>query len=369
MQTDSKIKLALIGDVFPAELPYTQGYGIKSQFARHNGQPWERKIKELIGENDLVIGNLESPLLYHNPHDKKTFYGVPGFGNFLVKCGINVVNIANNHILEHGTDGFASTVEIAQSAGLEVVGVDEKGLSNIVVKEVKGKKIAIAGFSDVDLHIIKNKDQFAVLDKENVLNTIKIMDEHQPDIKVVCFHWGKEYIHIPDMYQRELAHTFIDEGVDIIAGHHSHVIQPYEVYKNGHIFYSLGNFMFDFIHSRMFGIGLIATLEINEDNTITTNLKGVKLTYKNLVESVPEHIFKAYYSKIEKLYAEKKQLPDDLYSTTYSDMRSKNRSQQRMLMKLSIVKEFIRIKGRDKIHLLSNLSSYYTKYFIKIIRR
>jgi len=257
MNQEDMIGITLLGDIFPGELDFTQNYGIRTQFKKHKGIPWRKEIKKIVSDDDIVLGNLESPLVHEADAIKKTFFGDPEFVCFLRECGINVVNIANNHILEQGNEGFRSTIQALNNAELGIIGQSIDSKSKIFYIDVKGLKIAIAGFSNVDLHIIQNDNHFAVLNEDNVINTIESMEEHMVDLKILSFHWGNEYIHVPSIDQRKMAYKFIDNGADIIVGHHPHVIQPYEKYKHGHIFYSLGNFIFDYIHSRMVSFGLI----------------------------------------------------------------------------------------------------------------
>ena len=79
MSENDLIKITLVGDIFPGELPYTQDYGIRTQFKRHKGAPWGIKIKEILGSNDIIIGNLESPLVADGNIIKKTFFGTRNF--------------------------------------------------------------------------------------------------------------------------------------------------------------------------------------------------------------------------------------------------------------------------------------------------
>jgi poly-gamma-glutamate synthesis protein (capsule biosynthesis protein) len=140
------------------------------------------------------------------------------------------IKFANNHILEQGDKGYLETISHLNKAGIGVTG---NSGSNIFYREINGKKIAIAGFSNVDLNTIKNNGRFAVLNEDNVIETLKVMQRNKVGFKILCFHWGNEYVHIPSPGQRKMAYRFIDEGADIIAGHHPHVIQPFENIKAG----------------------------------------------------------------------------------------------------------------------------------------
>ncbi|HAF30090.1 MAG TPA: hypothetical protein DCG75_13700 [Bacteroidales bacterium] len=354
------IRITLLGDIFPGELSFTEGYGIKSQFENHKGKPWEKSIKSITGENDLIIGNLESPLISQKEIIKETFHGHPDFATFLKNSGINIVNIANNHILEQSKRGFNSTLRILNKESVNYVGNEENGGSRIIYQTVNGIEIAIAGFSSVDLQVINNDHDFAILTESNVISSIEEMSIQKADVKILCFHWGNEYVHIPSLDQRKMAYKFIDAGADIIAGHHSHVIQPYEKYKNGHIFYSLGNFMFDYLHSNMVRMGLVATIEIDKNKNLSVSLKGVKLSYKDTVTLLPASKFMKFYGNITELYDDFKTLPDKLYIERYQKMHRKNRFQRRLAMKAHIFTEFFIISPKDKARLLKNVINYYS---------
>lgn len=356
MTRSENVKITLVGDIFPAELPYTRDYGIRTQFKKHKGVPWNNRIRNILGVNDIILGNLESPLISDGNNAGNTFYGDPEFADFLKECGINALNIANNHILEQGDKEYLETITHLNKAGIGVTG--DAG-SNILYREIYGRKIAIAGFSNVDINTIKNNDRFAVLNENNVIETLKVMQRNKAGFKILCFHWGNEYVHIPSPGQRKMAYRFIDEGADVIAGHHPHVIQPFEKYKNGYIFYSLGNFMFDYIHSAMVSIGLVATLTLNNVNDVNIRLRGVKLSGKEVIEPVADSDFRKFYSEIENLYQESVRMPYQEYSNYYNKLLKNNHLKQRVLMKTAIMKEFFRLGRKERTLLLRNILNYY----------
>jgi hypothetical protein len=187
------------------------------------------------------------------------------------------------------------------------------------------------------------------------------MEKHGVDFKILNFHWGNEYVHIPSVAQRKMAYKFIESGADVIVGHHPHVIQPYEKYKGGHIFYSLGNFMFDYIHSKMISIGLVASLEIDALKRVEVNLRGVKLSYKNTVAPMPQLEFKDFYKEISDLYSEACKLTDDDYQQYYDKMLRKNHFWRRVAMKTSLLFEFFNVSLKNKGLLIKNVFSYYLK--------
>ena len=258
------MKITLVGDIFPADEFLSVGFGIRSQFEATKGERWKDNIQGITQDSDIVIGNLESPLLEPSlAAGKPDFYGSPEFARFLRECGIGVLNVANNHILEHGKGGYERTLQILEESGIAVAGNDNR----VLYIHRDNCLIGIAGFCNVDLDKFDNDGCFSVLDEVNAMAALNEMADRKADLKILTLHWGNEYIHRPSMMQRNMAYRLIDAGADIIVGHHSHVIQPYEKYKAGHIFYSLGNFCFDKpFQSRQFSKGMGVDLYFDTDS-------------------------------------------------------------------------------------------------------
>jgi poly-gamma-glutamate synthesis protein (capsule biosynthesis protein) len=148
--------------------------------------------------------------------------------------GVTHVSLANNHALDFGEEGYHHTRDELETLGLGVVGhptrIDDDSVAYI---EVGGKVIAVLGV---------NATYGGVSDDwTDVLETSSM----QSDVQIVYIHWGEEYQPWHSESQEELARLFVDTGADIVIGHHPHVVQDIESYKNGLIFYSLGNFIFD----------------------------------------------------------------------------------------------------------------------------
>lgn len=263
--------------------------------------------------------------------------------------------------MEQGEFGFKRTLEVLSENDLGIVGHIENGSSRILYKEIRGIKIAIAGFSNVDLHKIRNNNNFAVLNEENVLNALDIMKQQDADIKILCLHWGNEYIHFPSLEQRKMAYKFIDAGATIIAGHHPHVIQPYEKYNDGHIFYSLGNFMFDYLSSKVVTNGMTANLTFQKNKKVDIELHGVVLSYKFLTRKMNQAKFKKFYSIINNKYDKLSKGPDNEYVQKYLKELKKNHLIQRISMKTHILKEIFIIRWGAKFHLIKNIFSYFIK--------
>ncbi len=140
------------------------------------------------------------------------------------------------------------------------------GISNIALVERKDKKIAFAAFNAIHDH--PGTSLVAPLERDILFNTLEEIKKHSPDFIVFSFHWGNEYVTWPSPSQVELGHELIDKGVNIIIGHHPHVVQPIEKYHGGVIIYSLGNFLFDMLWSEMVRNGMKVNLMLHDDKSI-----------------------------------------------------------------------------------------------------
>jgi poly-gamma-glutamate synthesis protein (capsule biosynthesis protein) len=197
--------------------------------------------------------------------------------------------------------------------------------------------------------------------EENVFSALQEMKSNNIDIKILSFHWGNEYIHQPSLEQRKLAYKCVEAGVDIIAGHHPHVIQPYEKYKEGHIFYSLGNFCFDNLQSIQTRTGMIASLYWDMQKKMFTNihLQGIKLSPKILLQPIHTTKFKKYYDSIDRKYLQWKSISDEKYACKYKKVLSIRHPIERILMKLYLIKMLIVLPFSEKRKLIKNLINFY----------
>ncbi len=248
-----RVKIAAVGDIM---LSRRVGRLMADEGVMY---PWE-KISGKLQSADLVFGNLESPVSSRGeplPGKGIWFRAAPETVKGLKKAGFHVLSVANNHILDFKEPAFLDTLDLLRQEGLHPVG----GGSNLaearspVVVERHGLKIAFLAYSEMaDIYWSRSEPRslsateklcgIAPAHKEIILEDIEEA-KSKADHVVVSMHWGEEYKDTPTEKQRLLAHDMIDKGADIIIGHHPHVLQGLEVYKNGVIAYSLGNFVFD----------------------------------------------------------------------------------------------------------------------------
>jgi poly-gamma-glutamate synthesis protein (capsule biosynthesis protein) len=142
--------------------------------------------------------------------------------------------LANNHILNFGWQGLASTKKYLDEAGIEYFGAPN-GQRNII-KEINGVKIGFISYNEFYGH--NEEEEKLVIEEIEKIKT-------ETDLVIIFSHWGPEYRLTPTDAVKELAHKFINGGADLIIGSHPHVSEPMEEYNGKRIYYSLGNFVFD----------------------------------------------------------------------------------------------------------------------------
>ena len=197
-----------------------------------------KNIVPFLQKPDRTIGNFEGIVSEeHIPTPQMTFqFSIKKeYLTYLHAIGFDVLSLANNHSLDYGTSSLFFTRELCASSGLICVGTP-KGIDSFSSRiiDVKGTKI---GFLSLETINGQPRD-------EGIRSELTQLASSS-DIQIVLVHWGTEYVLSHSREQQQLAHKLIEYGADAIIGHHPHVIQDIEIYKEKPIFYSLGNFIFD----------------------------------------------------------------------------------------------------------------------------
>jgi len=345
----TKVKLLFVGDIFPGNLDLTTGFGVASRFFEHQGKPWISQIIQITKHCDFVFGNLESPLIYDEKKAASvSFAGSYKFANILKICEFNILSIANNHILEQDEKGFFETINILNKANIKPVGFQKCNNSDVVIIKKNNVKLGFVAYNSV--HDIKNPNLYSDFSIDKAISSLKKMKNSEVDCKIVSLHWGwhEEYINIPSTENIKIARTLIDNGADIIVGHHPHVVQPIEKYKGKLIFYSLGNFLFDMIWSKNVRIGLTVTVLYDKQTK--------KLDY----ELIPIYLSNNYTpllfdktkfeNKMQKYINQMK-----LFDKDENKYRKKRKSQmrlnqyyQRIMMKIFLIKNWNKLSPFGK---------------------
>lgn len=209
-----------------------------------------RKLDSVLYDADVVFVNLEAPFGdADSAFDKTyTFQVSPDLVQVLTAGKINMVSLANNHILDFGNEDLQETISLLKQHEIQFSGA---GLNLFEARqpaifEIKGKRVALASYS------LTFPEEFWATDSTAgtcfpyhrfIFEDIRKF-KRENDLLIVSCHWGGELLNYPKDYQLELAHKVIDAGADLILGHHPHVVQGIEVYKGKIIAYSLGNYIF-----------------------------------------------------------------------------------------------------------------------------
>ena len=210
------------------------------------------EVRRLFAGAHVVFGNLEGPLTTRGaPEQDKTyvFRSPPDkVGQALRNAGFNVVSLANNHTLDFGADGLAQTLEALDAVGIAHAGAGEnlKAARRPVVLDANGTRVALLAYSltlPEHFYAEASKPGTAFGHEAHVRADVAAARQ-QADIVLVSFHWGQEGKTTLREYQTRLGHVAIDAGAAAVIGHHPHILQGIEHYKDGVILYSLGNFTF-----------------------------------------------------------------------------------------------------------------------------
>jgi poly-gamma-glutamate capsule biosynthesis protein CapA/YwtB (metallophosphatase superfamily) len=219
------------------------------------------KVRKVTREADIFLVNLECPftergeMLYKNFN----FRARPSLVAALESAGVDVVSLANNHMMDYGSDGLDDTVSTLEDEGIRHFGAGAAltDARQPVILEVKGVRVAFLGYLFLGESHLEPYEIFATDDQPGAAghysdaDVLRSMIEEdiqsaktQADHVILFFHWGREGHADPETYQVALAHAAIDAGASAVLGSHPHNLQGIEIYKGAPIAYSLGNFVF-----------------------------------------------------------------------------------------------------------------------------
>lgn len=198
---------------------------------------------------DVMMVNLEAPFTtatIAEPTQADPYKADPDKVNVLKNGGVDLVNLANNRTMDYQSAGLEETLKTLEQAGIRHLGAGRNVTEarRPEVLDVNGQRIAYFGYYDADLHAAtENQPGTNIRQNDRIAADIKAIRD-QVDWVVVNFHWGSEISRYPSDTQIDLARFTIDQGADLVVGHHSSILQGAEVYKGRPIVYSLGNFIF-----------------------------------------------------------------------------------------------------------------------------
>ena len=205
---------------------------LNAYYENYGADYFLQNVKDIFSTDDLTIANFEGTLTDSDEREDKTFaFKAPAsYASILTGGSVEAVNTANNHSHDYGEQSFNDTLAALDDAGIVHFGYDETA-----VMDVKGIKVGLVGIYELYDHLEREQQL-----KDNIAK----VKADGAQLIVAIFHWGNETETVPDSNQTTLGRIAIDEGADLVCGHHPHVLQGIETYKGRNIVYSLGNFCF-----------------------------------------------------------------------------------------------------------------------------
>ena len=227
------LTLSVVGDcTLGTDETFDYDTSLNAYYENYGADYFLQNVKDIFSTDDLTIANFEGTLTDSDEREDKTFaFKAPAsYASILTGGSVEAVNTANNHSHDYGDQSFDDTLAALDDAGIVHFGYDETA-----VMDVKGIKVGLVGIYELYDHLEREQQL-----KDNIAK----VKADGAQLIVAIFHWGNETETVPDSNQTTLGRIAIDEGADLVCGHHPHVLQGIETYKGKNIVYSLGNFCF-----------------------------------------------------------------------------------------------------------------------------
>ena len=227
------LTLSVVGDcTLGTDETFDYDTSLNAYYENYGADYFLQNVKDIFSADDLTIANFEGTLTDSDEREDKTFaFKAPAsYASILTGGSVEAVNTANNHSHDYGEQSFDDTLAALDDAGIVHFGYDETA-----VMDVKGIKVGLVGIYELYDHLEREQQL-----KDNIAK----VKADGAQLIVAIFHWGNETETVPDSNQTTLGRIAIDEGADLVCGHHPHVLQGIETYKGRNMVYSLGNFCF-----------------------------------------------------------------------------------------------------------------------------
>lgn len=227
------LTVSMLGDcTLGTDASFYYGTSLNAYYDVNGASYFFQNVKSVLEADDLTIANFEGTLTDLNTRENKQFaFKGPGeYANILTSGSVEAVNLANNHSHDYGAQSYTDTQTNLKNAGITTFGYNETALLDI-----KGVKVGLVGIYELRDHLER---------KHQLMVNIQKVKAEGADLVFVVFHWGNEKDTVPDSNQVTLAKVAIDNGADLVVGHHAHVLQGVTTYNGKTIAYGLGNFCF-----------------------------------------------------------------------------------------------------------------------------
>lgn len=283
------------------------------------------QFQDYFKRKDIFIANLECPLTTSNsksikvgPHLKAD----PLVLKIIQQCSIDVLNLANNHIVDYGNVGLSDTTDLLKQNGLMFLGAGNTVATAYEPLRMEKKNINLSflTFAENAFNSISStRAGCAQIDLARIIASIENEKQYADHI-IISLHASPEHYPLPSPRIRSLCRTLADSGASAIVCHHSHTCTGYEIYNGIPIFYGLGNFLFDRHQtksSRFNYMGLMVRIGFNKMKAVNFELKPFEYDQKETtLRDLDESQFKKMTNRIESFnqIIQNDQLFDEIWS-------------------------------------------------------
>ena len=240
------------------------------------------KIADVFRDADSVIVNLECPLTNSNTPINKNGPAIkskPECLNGLLKAGIKVFSLANNHIKDFGETGLSDTIQLMKNNHVPYVGAGANLIEarKPLILDIKNKKIYVISIAEHEFSTAGETSAGSnPYDPFDTIDDI-VQAKKDADTVIVLYHGGAEHYRLSSPLLQKTCRYMVDKGADYVICQHSHCVGAYENYKDGHIVYGQGNMLFDYSNHQMWQDGLLVKIIIDD----TKKIEFIPIVKKN----------------------------------------------------------------------------------------
>jgi poly-gamma-glutamate synthesis protein (capsule biosynthesis protein) len=263
--------LVAVGDLQLGDSSVCVGFGFNSRYSARGLEPVLTDTRALFGGADIVFGNLECTLsgagLDPGRWHSAQMRGTPSFARQLREAGFTVLNVANNHAVQHGASSFEETLAILRAAGIAPCGVrGTEGWCSapVIVPVGPSLRVGVLGYCHRPRQYGTGDPPYAEGTLDDMLGDVSRL-KTMVDYVVVSLHWGEEFVPQPSRGEVRQGRALVEAGASLILGHHPHVLRPVHRYRQGLIAYSLGNFVADMVWHEPLRRGAVLACTVGEE--------------------------------------------------------------------------------------------------------
>ncbi len=245
--------VSAVGDLQLGDSSICVGFGFHSRYSQTGLAPLFARTGTALPRADVVFGNLETTLsasgLRRESWHSMQMRGEPAFATQLRAAGFTIMNVANNHAVQHGPASFQETLALLRDAGIQPCGVRGTGewcSEPVRLPLASGLQVGVLSYCHRPRQYGDGVPPYA---EGTLAQMVADVSRLRPTVDhvIISLHWGEEFVAEPSEDEVRQARALIDAGAVLIVGHHPHVLRPVERYRGGLIAYSLGNFVADMV--------------------------------------------------------------------------------------------------------------------------